>query len=208
MKTSLLFAAVFYAAATPSVKAQDQPPTRPTDSTAKPGPSDSKPANPHEAPAPVRQDDFLLTAAKGGESEVKIASLALRRGGDDKVKELARMLVKDHTAANKELQTIAETLNVKVTGLADPAGEAKLAALNGKAAREFDKAFLDEMAMCHEKDIALFEAGKKVAKSDKVTAFIDKTLPVLKAHAEKIQSLSNNGVKGGMPAKERKPATH
>jgi|GEM_PF-2191767 len=167
---------------TPTTPGPDLPaPGRPSESATRPG---------HDpAPAPASEADFVQTAAKGGMGEVKIAELAVKKARDEKVKEFAHMLVKDHTAANEELKTAAASANITLSTTPDAKAEEKYARLNKAEGKQFDKAFLDEMAMCHEKNIAYYEAGKKVAKSAPVTAFIDKTLPVIKRHAEKIEEL-------------------
>ena len=112
-----------------------------------------------------------------------------KRAQDEKVKECAQMLVKDHTASNEELKKIAESLKIRLDDTADPKVEKICEDLNLKKGRDFDKAFLQEMASGHEKGISLFEAGQKVSKEKQVTAFIDKTLPVLRNHAQKIAEI-------------------
>jgi putative membrane protein len=161
------------------------------------------------APAPADEKEFVAKAAKGGMAEVKIAQIAAEKASDEKVKELAQQLVKDHTAANQELKTTAEGLKIPLPEETASKEDSKCEQLKQKSGPEFDKAFLQEMDHCHAKDIALFEAGKKVAKSSEITAFIDKTLPVIKSHAEKIDALqpssssrSDSGVSPGKTSPE------
>lgn len=182
----------------PLASAQKNAPANPPDSPGSPGePAD--PARPgidrdHKIDCkPASEEDFVRTAAKKGISEVKVAQLGVEKAEDAKVRELARMLVKDHTAANASLKTIADDMAFKPDEKADAKADEKfgqeykeLSALNGNA---FDKAFLKHMSMCHEEGVAWYEAGRKVAKSEQVTVYIEKTLPVLKAHAAKIREL-------------------
>ncbi len=51
--------------------------------------------------------DFLLAAAQGGMTEVKLGELAARNGSRDDVKEFGRMMVKDHTRINEDLRALA-----------------------------------------------------------------------------------------------------
>jgi putative membrane protein len=135
--------------------------------------------------------------------------MATEKASDSKVKDLAQQLVKDHTAANQELKTVAEGLKISLPDETTPKEDPRCEQLKQKTGAEFDKAFLQEIDNCHAKDIALFEAGKKVAKSSEVTAFIDKTLPVIKSHAQKIDALrpdsptsSDSGVSPGKNSPE------
>lgn len=146
------------------------------------------------APAPADEADFVKTAAKSGMGEVKMATLGTEKASDKKVKELAQMLVKDHSAANKNLKSIAEELKLTLDA-DDPAAQEKYDSLKAMSGKEFDTAFLDHMAMGHQKSIALYEAAKKVAKSKSVSSYIDKTLPVIKGHAAKIAKLQGGATK-------------
>lgn len=144
----------------------------------------------HEAvPAPTSEADFVQKAATGGNKEVKLAQLGVKKASRDKVKELARTLVKDHTAANEQLKSAAKKANHSIDETPDPKAEEKYAELSKMEGESFDTAFLEEMAMCHQKGIGLFEAGRKVATSEGVVTFIDSTLPVLREHATQIKTL-------------------
>ena len=161
---------------------QSQKPDQDSDTPERPGRRD----DPAHDPAPSDEADFVQKAATKGVGEVKLAELGVTKAHDEKVKECAQMLVKDHTASNEELKAIAGELKIPLNEAADPKAEKAYEDLNRTSGKEFDKAFLEHMTTCHEKGIALFETGKKVAKSEKITAFAEKTLPVLKNHAEHI----------------------
>ena len=188
----------------PSATAENAVPgSRPGETVTKPaGPSNTKDHADRDDAAmnPANEMEFVKTAAKKGMAEVKIAQLAVEKAEDPKVKELAQMLVKDHTAANAALKPICETLGAKPADHADAKAQQKydeLSAMNGK---EFDQSFLATMHKCHDKTIMLLEAGKKVAKSDEVIAYINTTLPVIKGHAEKIGELHGGVRSDGDPA--------
>ena len=208
MKKLLRFGLTFAACSlTPLASAQqknipDSPPGTPG---AAPQPAD--PARPdtgenadrdrdrkHEVAAkPTSEADFVKKAAKSGMAEVKVAQLGVEQAEDAKVKELAQMLLKDHTAANAALKPICDDMGIKPGDHADEKsdekGEKKYKELKALTGKEFDTAFLEHMNMCHEKGIAWYEDGRKMAKAEPLVAYIDKTLPVLKAHHAKIREL-------------------
>lgn len=138
---------------------------------------------------PATQTEFLNTAASKGLGEVKCAQIALARSGDAKVRELAAMLVKDHSAANLELKGIAEKLGITVPSELNEKTRKKLGELEKKTGKDFDTSFLNGMAVSHRKGITLFEEGAKVSKAEPVLTFIEKTLPTLRHHANKIKEL-------------------
>lgn len=183
----------------PPVRAKDQPQTG---TPVRNGDTPERPVR-DEAPAsdsaPADETDFIQKAATKGMSEVKFAELGVTKANDEKVKECAQMLVKDHTASNQELKAIAGELKIRLAEAADPEAEKIYEELSQKAGKEFDKAFLERMATCHERAIALFEAAKKLAKAEQVTAFIEKTLPVLKNHAEHIAKVGGWETRNPVP---------
>src|SRR5436190_23227651 len=71
----------------------------------KPRPDETNPdrATPgkEQAPAPASEADFVQKAATAGMAEVKLAQLAVKKAEGEKVKEVAQLLLKDHTAANE-----------------------------------------------------------------------------------------------------------
>src|SRR5674476_1105116 len=77
---------------------------------------------------------FILAAAQGGMTEVKLGELAAQKGTRDDVKAFGQMMVKDHTAINDDLKALAtqkgvtlpDNLDAKHQGMVD-----KMAALTG-----------------------------------------------------------------------------
>lgn len=206
MKTSIptmvaALSAAFAFATTSAGQSKDtSPPGREADrpQPGKPGQDSDTPERPRRGddpalpalnPAPSDEADFVQKAATRGMGEVKLAELGVSKAHDEKVKECAQMLVKDHTASIQELKAIARDLKIPLKEAADPEAEKACEELNQKSGKEFDRAFLEHMATCHETGIALFEAGKKVARAEQIKAFAEKTLPVLKNHAEYIAKI-------------------
>lgn len=157
-------------------------------------------AKPHAAPVVATETEFVNMAAKAGMAEVKAAKLAVKNAKSNEVKNLAEMIVKDHTAANTNLKAAAKKADITITESADPMAEEKYEMLSKLEGDKFDTAFLEGMAKCHAMDIQLFTAGKNVAKSEGVIAFIDETLPVIKGHAAKLEAMR--------PGKEPAPVSN
>ncbi len=140
--------------------------------------------------------DFVKLASSAGMNEVALAKLAQSKAHNKKVKDLAAQLVKDHSAANKNLKAVAEDLKVPESA-PDDAHKAKHEALAARKGPDFDAAFVEEMKICHQNDIVLFETARNALKSPLITSYIDKTLPVIKGHAEKLAEFAV-----GVPTKQ------
>ena len=140
------------------------------------------------AQASKHDQEFMTKAAAGGLYEVQAGNLAQEKGRTPTVKAFGEMLVKDHSAANDELKSLASAKGVTLP-TALPADKKKRLDKIAQA-KDFDKEFVDEVGLDdHKKDIQLFEKASKSADDADVKAFATKTLPTLKAHREHAQGL-------------------
>jgi len=141
----------------------------------------------------VVEDDakFVVEAANGGMSEVEFGKLAQQKATNAKVKEFAEMMVMDHTKANEELKALAKAKNVTLPDSLNADSKKMWEDLSKKSGADFDKAYVNMMVDDHKKDVGEFEDASKNLKDADLKAFVDKTLPVLKGHLDKITAISN-----------------
>ena len=138
-----------------------------------------------------KDQDFLTKAAAGGMYEVAAGQLAQQKGTAEGVKSYGAMLVKDHSAANEELKSLAANKGVTLPAALPEDKQSRLNKIS--EAKDFDKEFVKEVGLDdHKKDISLFEKASKGADDGDVKAFATKTLPVLKAHREHAEGLKKS----------------
>jgi putative membrane protein len=133
--------------------------------------------------------DFILAAAQGGMTEVKLGDLAAQNGTRADVKDFGQMMVKDHSAINGDLKALAakegvtlpDSLDAKHQGMVD-----KLAALSGSA---FDEAYIAAMVKGHKMDAKAFKAESAATTDVDIKSFVDKSLPVVQMHLEHIKAM-------------------
>ncbi|MEP6670841.1 MAG: DUF4142 domain-containing protein [Chthoniobacter sp.] len=132
---------------------------------------------------------FIKDAYQGGLAEVKMGELGQGKSANAEIKAFAAHIVADHTKANAELKTLANSKKVSVSE--DPSlmaqGKAKL--LDVKSGESFDKAYAEAMVSDHKKDIAAFEKEANEGTDPDVKAFAAKTLPTLKMHLSMAEDL-------------------
>jgi putative membrane protein len=151
--------------------------------------------------------NFLMTAGQGGHAEVMLAELAQKKAMNSEVKSLAARLEKDHSANNKELESLASSKGVMLSKDLDAEhkqAQSRLEKLEGAA---FDKAYASEMVYGHKKMIALYEQASK-SKDAQIRAYADKTLPTLKEHLSEAQKAATavgvmSTTSGTKPATEK-----
>ena len=127
--------------------------------------------------------EFLIEAASGGQTEVKLGRLATERAAHARVKEFGRRMATDHGKANATLAQIAEQKHVKLPKEPVVDDHRKiLAELSQQKGADFDRAYMQAMVDDHEHDVEEFREAAKDADDPDVKSFAAKTLPTLEAH--------------------------
>ncbi|MBD0333793.1 MAG: DUF4142 domain-containing protein [Chitinophagaceae bacterium] len=136
--------------------------------------------------------DFVMKAARGGMMEVEAGNIALQNSTNERIKNLAQMIVNDHTKANQELTGIVRGQNATVPDNLDKKDRDHLEAMRNMKGKTFDQHYVQMMANDHQKDISLFENAARNAKNPQVKAFAEKTLPTLRLHADSVKAISKS----------------
>lgn len=131
----------------------------------------------------------MQQAASAGVAEVQLGQLALTKSENDAVKALAQRIVDDHTKANAQLKTIADSEQVALATPDDAARDeaARLRALDGSA---FDQAWAKTMVGDHEKAVKLFSDEAAASGDSRLRQFAQATLPALRAHLQSAKQLT------------------
>lgn len=137
----------------------------------------------------ITAEQFMKDAAAGGIGEVAAGREAAQRAADQEVRAFGQKMVDDHTKANNELKAIAERHNVELPVSPMPEQTAAMDRMRNVENTAFDAMYMRQMVEDHDKTIALFERGANVEQAD-VKAFAQKTLPVLRQHAEHARQLN------------------
>lgn len=128
--------------------------------------------------------DFVTHAGHGNAAEVSEGKLAASQGLSKSVKEMGQMMVKDHSAALEELQTLGTKIGVGVPVTPNEEqkdSEHELAQLSGV---EFDKKYVKAQIKEHEKTVKLFEDEAKNGSNPELKAYAEKHLPTIRHHLD------------------------
>jgi putative membrane protein len=133
---------------------------------------------------------FYKNAAEGGIFEVEAGHLAQDRGNSQQVKDFGAMMVKDHSAANDKLQSIAGSKNITLptsASVSQSAAKAKLEVLSGDT---FDKSYVKNQVKAHRDTIALFNKEISTGQDPDAKAFAKATLPTIQSHLKAIKAIA------------------
>ncbi|MGN6156146.1 MAG: DUF4142 domain-containing protein [Sphingomicrobium sp.] len=130
---------------------------------------------------------FVTDAMKGDNDEVALGNLAEQKASSQGVKDMAKMLVSDHSAHKQQLATLAQQNGVAVTDDLKDEAKAEQTKLNALSGAAFDKEFVRATVENHKKDIAKYEEQAKG--TGPVADMAKQTLPVLQKHLAAAEAL-------------------
>jgi putative membrane protein len=131
--------------------------------------------------------DFIVKAAQGGIAEVQLGQLASDKGTSDQVKQFGKRMVTDHSKANDELKSLAQSKGITVPSDTDAKHKQDMARLSKLSGAAFDKAFMQHMLADHRKDVNEFKKESTAGKDQDVKQWAGKTLPTLEEHLQMAQ---------------------
>jgi putative membrane protein len=135
---------------------------------------------------------FYKHAAEAGISEVDLGNLAQQKGTSQAVKDFGAWMVKDHSAANDKLKTIAATKDISLPTSASVGEMATKAKLEVESGDTFDKAYISSQVKAHRAAVRLFTKESASGQDPDAQAFAKATLPTLEAHLKKITAIAND----------------
>jgi putative membrane protein len=133
---------------------------------------------------------FFKHAAEGGIAEVDAGNLAQQKANAQNVKDFGAMMVKDHSAANEKLQSIAAAKGITLptsASVGQMAAKAKLDVLSGS---DFDASYVKGQVRAHERTIALFRKEIASGQDADAKAFAKDVLPTVRSHLKAIKAIA------------------
>jgi putative membrane protein len=139
----------------------------------------------------------------GGLAYVALGYVAKEMAWNADVKQFADRMVIDHGKANDELKQWAQEKKATLPAATDAKRKAtrdRLAKLSGDA---FDKAYMRDIVMDHQHDVAAFKREAESGKDANLKAWAAKTLPTLQDHLKVAQDTAAKVSAGSPPAKKK-----
>jgi len=135
----------------------------------------------------VSDQTFVTKAASGGMAEVELGKMAQEKGTSQQVKDFGQRMVTDHSKANDELKSLAQSKNITLPTQMGPHEKATMAKLSKLSGAAFDRAYMQAMLIDHKTDVNEFRRESTAGKDSDVKSFAAKTLPTLEDHLKMAQ---------------------
>ena len=137
-----------------------------------------------------KDKQFVQKAASDGLAEVQLGQMATARASNPEVQRFGQRMVTDHTKANQELMTLAQSKNLSLPKEIDKQHQKAAEELAKKQGADFDHAYMRSMVTDHEKAVQLFTKAANDGQDADIKAFANKTLPTLQEHLQMARQLA------------------
>lgn len=145
--------------------------------------------NKEVAPVDKESSDFAVEAANGGMAEVQASTLAQDKAQNQRVKDFAAMMVRDHSKANDELKGLAQSKNIALPDSVSGDARDHFEKMTKLSAKDFDKHYIEMMVDDHQKTVDKFEKASSDLTDPDLKAWATNTLPTLRAHLDSIKAI-------------------
>jgi putative membrane protein len=125
---------------------------------------------------------FMHDAAQANQTEIAMAGVAEARSQNSTVKELARMMRKDHQQNYDLLQTMAQNHLVVLESSLNLMNQRAVHHLQKAGDADFDKEYTKVMLKDHVKCITMFDKAIEEVKEPYVREYAQNTMPALRKH--------------------------
>lgn len=126
--------------------------------------------------------EFMMSAAHSDQNEIQLSKLALSKGVTGMAKDHANKMITDHTKSTADLKPIAQKKGVTLPTDMDAEHKAIAAQMQSLSGKDFEKKYMDQMVMDHQKTANTMMAHQKMTQDADLQGFISKTLPVVQNH--------------------------
>ena len=141
--------------------------------------------------------EFMMNAAMGGMLEVELGQVAAQKGTSEAVKQFGQRMVDDHSKANTQLTTLAQSKGITLPTALDDKHRNEVTKLSAMSGAAFDREYSKKMLSDHNKDVSEFEKESTHGTDPDLKAFATTTLPTLREHQQMARALPGNESSGG-----------
>jgi putative membrane protein len=142
---------------------------------------------PEEGPPP---GEILTKLHHSNQAEIEAGKLAQEKGVSKEVKDYGKVLVKDHTAADKQVTALAKQLKVEFETIPEMKN-AKLEMAKTITGPEFDRTFAQAMLEDHARDVSEASAARDTTKNPKLKKLLTALVPKLEKHRDLAQKIAD-----------------
>ncbi|WP_192822266.1 DUF4142 domain-containing protein [Rufibacter sp. LB8] len=135
--------------------------------------------------------NFLASAASSNQLEIKLSELAQQRSANLEVREFAKLMVQQHTKFSNELKGVAQQMRLTYSTNLTQGHQTRYDKVVKMTGAGFEKAFVQEMEMLYQQDIAIYQQAGSNSTNFALRAYALKNTPILQGHLRLATQLKN-----------------
>jgi putative membrane protein len=136
---------------------------------------------------------FVLEASEANRAEIAEGKIAAAQAHNPDIKRFAQQMVDDHTAAEQQLEQVAQNLGVKLPKALNEVHVSILDNLKRKTGRDFDRHYLYGQVAEHVMAVLMFRDASEELQEQQAKQYAQQTLPKLQHHLQEAEQLANAG---------------
>lgn len=135
-------------------------------------------------------DQFVEVAARSNNAEIEFSELAVTKASDSLVKVFAQDMIDEHTAAQNELEEIADDYDgIDWPNDLSEGHDDIMDQLNEAEGYSFDSLYISTQVKMHEDASAAFQTATTNTTDVRVKAYANKYLPHIEMHLQRADSI-------------------
>ncbi len=134
--------------------------------------------------AAEKDAEFAVNAAVTDMKEIRLGELAVSKATVAETKEMAQMMITDHTKTSGELKALAGRKGMTLPSTPSDEIQRAYDRLNEKTGADFDKEYADMMVNDHQEAIRKFEDCANNCNDAELKSWAASTLPALRTHLQ------------------------
>ncbi len=132
---------------------------------------------------------FLKAAIEGSHGMIDAAKMALKKSGNEQVKQFAQKMVDDHTTMLAKLHGVEQGQSLKYADTSSEKAKRMAVRLRTLKGAAFDKAYVNGMVKDHEQDVQDFSKEVETGTNAAIKGVAETSLPMIKEHLQMVQGL-------------------
>jgi putative membrane protein len=143
--------------------------------------------------------DYVMRAADSDMYEIQSSKLALARSKRADVKDYARMMIRDHTTTTNSLKAgVKRSKSPKPPMKLSAENAALVAQLRGTGPADFDRVYLEQQTMSHQKAWALHKGFATDGTDPALMQVAASAVPIVEGHLAQVKQMSSGAMSSGM----------
>ena len=134
---------------------------------------------------------FAVAIADGSMTEIALSKLALTNASSKSIKDFAKIMVKDHSAAAAALKEAAGKKGIALPEKLSDKSQKVCDDMAKKNGADFDKAYTNQMVSDHKDAVSAFESEAKYGNDADLKSWATKTLPTIMHHLDMAKAIGD-----------------